>query len=160
MQQWQNNSPLSAPLHSHEEAKALGLALEDILIRMSVVLEQETNLAKAGKLREAIGLQPEKARLTEVYIKTAERFRANTKFFKAEIPGAVEKMQKLHKTFHAAVNRNMTALATATALSESLINEVIEAVHEHERPAGYTHGGNAAVDKTNKTPPMTLNVSL
>lgn len=158
--QRQNTSPLSAPLHSRAEAEALGLALEDILTKMSLVLEQETDLAKAGKLRDAVNLQPEKARLTEAYIKTAERFRANTKFFMAEIPGTVEKMQKLHEKFHAAVNRNMAALATATALSESLINEVIEAVQEHERPAGYTLGGNAAAERTNKAPPMKLNVSL
>jgi hypothetical protein len=159
MQQHQT-SPLSAPLHSREEAETLAQALEFTLTKIAAVLAQETELAKAGKLREAINLQPDKARLTEAFIKTAERFRANAKYFKTEFPQVVKKIQKLHEQFHTEIGRNMTALATAKALSESLINEVIEAVHDHERPAGYTTDGKAPAEKTNSTPPLKLNLSL
>jgi hypothetical protein len=160
MQQQPQTSPLSAPVHSREEAETLAQALEFTLKKIAAVLAQETELAKAGKLRDAINLQPEKARLTESFIKTAERFRANMKYFKAEFPDTVKIIHKLHEQFHAEVGRNMTALATAKALSESLISEVIEAVQEHERPSGYTTSGKMPADKPSNTPPLKLNISL
>ena len=158
--QHQQISQLYAPVHSREEAETLAQALEFTLNKISAVLAQETEFAKAGKLRDALNLQPEKLRLTEVFIKTAERFRANASYFKAEFPETVKKIHKLHEQFHTEVSRNMTALATAKALSESLINEVIDAVQEHERPSGYNTSGAAPAQKASGTPPMKLNVSL
>ncbi len=160
MQNTERTSPLGAPLQSKEEAVTLAQALEDILARLSAVLDAETSLAKAGKLRDAIDMQPEKARLTESFIKTAERFRSNSNYFRMEFPEMVEKFQKLHEKFHNIVSRNMTALATAKALSESLIQEVVDSVHEFEQPSGYTKSGKAPSEKPAGVPPLKLNISL
>jgi hypothetical protein len=154
------NAPLSSPIHSRAEADNLALVLEDTLEKMATLLAQETSLARAGKLRHAIELQPEKARLTEAFIHTAERFRANAAYFKSELPGTIIKIRALYEKFHVEIGRNMTALATATALSESLINEVVETVQEHERPAGYTLSGQVPNNSKASAPPLKLNLSL
>lgn len=160
MQQQQKTSPLTAPLHSREEAINLSNALEKTLAELSVVLTLETQFAKAGKLRDAINLQPDKARLTNEFIQVTERFRANVAFYKQELPQTIEKVRKLHEKFHVEVARNMAALATAKALAESLISEVVNAAQEHERPSGYTTDGKSPTPKANTTPPLKLNLSL
>lgn len=156
----QTASPLSVPLQNKEEAEQLASILEKALDRLSHVLNQETELAKAGKMRQAIELQAEKARLTETFLKTGERFRANSNYFRAELPRIFAHVHKLHEKFNDAVVRNMRVLATAKAVSESLIQEIIDAATGHEQPAGYTASGATPAGKPASSPPLKLNRSL
>ncbi|MES2906428.1 MAG: hypothetical protein V4691_05305 [Pseudomonadota bacterium] len=156
----QQTSPLSAPVQNRQEAEQIIFALEKTLDSLSLVLSKETELAKLGKMRQAIDVQIEKAKLTEIFLKTGERFRSNTKYFRAEMPQACEKIQKLHERFCDEVTRNMRALATTKAISESLIQEIIDTAREHDNPAGYTAAGVAMNGKTNTAPPLRVNRSF
>lgn len=153
-------SPLSAPFENQHEAIELGLELEKTFNLLSALLAKETDYAKAGKLRDAAALQSEKMRLTDLFLKMAERLRSNAGFFRKELPELAGKIQRLHASFCEEVGRNLTALITAKTLSESLIQEIIEAAKEGERTSGYTARGAAPNNISSAAPPLKLNRSM
>lgn len=158
--QHQTHSPLTAPLQSHEEATQLASLLRETLERLSQTLNMETELMKAGKMRQAVDTQVDKARLTETFLKTSERFRSNIKYYRETMPDICRDVQTLHARFCNEVTRNMTALATAKAISEGLIDEIVSAAREHEKPVGYTSIGAATHGKASVAPPLRLNRSF
>ena len=151
---------LSDPFANKNEAIALGLELEKTLNGLSEVLAAETAHARAGRLRDAAALQPDKMRFTDSFLKIAERLRSNAGYFRNELPEMAQKVQKLHARFCDEVSRNLAALGTAKALSESLVQEIVDTAKDIERSAGYTAQGHAPKQSYETAPPLRVNVSL
>lgn len=152
--------PLTLPFKDKNEALETGLQLERTFEALKDVLAQETAFAKKGKLRSAATLQSEKMKLTDSFLKLAERLRVHAGYFRSELPDLTAKLQKLHGAFCEEVHRNLTTLATAKALSETLIQEIIDAAKQSEQTAGYTAKGSAPSFNASGAPPLKLNMTL
>ncbi|WP_300471663.1 flagellar protein FlgN [Breoghania sp.] len=105
------------------------------------VIEQETALLRAGKLREAGEMQPRKAELMQHYIQCLNRTRDNSVALGNLAPVAVADLRCDHAEFQAVLKINLTILSTAREVAEKLVRSVAESVSVAETPKTYDRGG-------------------
>ena len=89
------------------------LAAMDALV---ATVEQETELVRAGKLKEAAALEAKKAELAQLYAADTAQVKANIPALKQQVPELLAALRKQHETFNALLQINLTVLATAHAV--------------------------------------------
>ena len=103
------------------EAEAAIAQLSDLIAKLRMVVEEETALVHAGKVRNAATLGPVKSELaTRLYI-VGETMKANAKFLTQSAPASTAALHAMQETFRAVLQRNMVVLATAHAVSEGIV---------------------------------------
>src|SRR5262249_44949106 len=86
--------------------------------------EEETVLVRAGRLTEAAKLEAKKSELSSMYIADTSRFKASQVYLDRVTPAVAADLRQRHDTFRAVLQMNMTVLATAHAVSESIMRGV------------------------------------
>ena len=85
---------------------------------------KETVHVRAGRLAEAAALAEAKAALGRRYAAESERVMAARELIARALPDAIDTLRKRHAAFQAALQTNLTVLATAHAVSEGIIRGV------------------------------------
>lgn len=150
----------ATPLSTKAEAEALLARLSETMDALTHVLEAETTLVRAGKLMDAGRLTIDKAELARRY--AADMMAAQTAMpdLKRLAPERVSAMVHRHDRFRAELQINMTVLATAKALAESLVQEIGETIARQDRPLAYGQTG-AQSEITRKTArPVAMNKTV
>ena len=83
MNQRPQATPAAAPapaISTPAEARKLAEELMDVMSALLGVIERETELVRAGKLREAIALEGQKGELSRRYMVTVERLKTSQKY--------------------------------------------------------------------------------
>src|SRR5467141_2460132 len=106
------------------EARALAENLMEVMSALLGVIERETELVRAGKLREAMALEPEKTALSRRYVGAVRHLKASQKFLAQSAPELLTTLHRHHDTFRAMLQVNLTVLATAHAVSEGIVRGV------------------------------------
>jgi len=83
------------------------------------VIEHETELVRAGKVREAMRLEQQKGELSRRYMVTVESLKTSQKYLAQVSPELLTTLRRHHDTFRAMLQVNLTVLATAHAVSEA-----------------------------------------
>jgi hypothetical protein len=135
------NPPLAHPLVNAADAEKLLLDLIKVMDALLGTVEHETELVRAGRLREALDLEPTKTELARRYMADAARIKANAEFLSRNLPEALDALRQQHDTFHALLQINLTVLATAHAVSESIVRGVSEEVARQSAPQTYGKSG-------------------
>ena len=91
------------------------LAAMDALV---ATVDQETELVRAGKLKQAATLEPAKTELARLYAADTAQVKANLPALTQHVPDLLAALRKQHETFNALLQINLTVLATAHAVSE------------------------------------------
>jgi hypothetical protein len=89
------------------EAEAAIAQVADLIDRLRGVIEQETALVHAGKVRDAGTLAPQKSELTSKLYVVGERLKANAKFLPQAAPAQVAALHSLQDAFRSVLQRNM-----------------------------------------------------
>ena len=84
-------------------------------------VEEETELVRAGRLHEATKLKRTKAELPRMYIADILRIKASQGYLVRTTPLIVDDLRQRHDEFRALLQINLTVLATAHAVSESIM---------------------------------------
>jgi hypothetical protein len=125
-----------------EAEQAIG-NLANLIEKLSGVIEQETALVRAGRLRHASALGPAKSQLAgQVYI-AGERLKANAKMLKS-MPARCAELVKLQDKFRALLQKNLVVLATAHAVSEGIMRRLSGDLARKAAPQVYGASGRAA----------------
>jgi hypothetical protein len=165
MNQHPQMQPVSAPAVSSAastpaEIRELAEDLMDVMSALLGIIERETELVRAGKVREAIQLESEKSELSRRYIVAVENVKSAQKLLAQVAPELLNSLRRHHDTFRAMLQVNLTVLATAHAVSEGIVRGVNSEIQRRNIPNTYTAAGQRATPGPRHITPLAVSRSL
>ena len=154
--------PAQRPHNTPESAAARKLA-EDLMDAMSALLgliERETELVRAGQVREAMTLESKKQELSRNYVGAVTQLKANQAQLAKSAPELLSTLHRHHDAFRAMLQVNLTVLATAHAVSESVVRGVNTEIQKRNVPNTYTAAGRRATPGPRHITPLAVSRSL
>src|SRR5450631_570437 len=142
------------------EARKLAETLMDVMSALLGVIERETELVRAGKLREAMAFEPKKTGLSRRYVDAVGQLKASQKYLSQTAPELLTTLHRHHDTFRAMLQINLTVLATAHAVSESIVRGVNSEMQQRNIPNTYTAAGRRATPGPRHMTPLAVSRSL
>ena len=142
------------------DARKLAETLMDVMSALLSVIERETELVRAGKLREAMAFEPQKSELSRRYVGAVAQLKASQKFLAQSAPELLATLHRHHDTFRALLQINLTVLATAHAVSESIVRGVNAEIQRRNIPSTYTASGRRAAPTARHMTPLAVSRSL
>ena len=142
------------------EARKLAENLMDVMSALLGVIERETELVRAGKLREAMALEPKKTELSRRYVSAVGQLKASQKYLSQTAPELLTTLHRHHDVFRAMLQINLTVLATAHAVSESIVRGVNTEMQRRNIPNTYTSSGQRAAPGPRHMTPLAVSRSL
>ncbi|MDQ8732600.1 hypothetical protein [Bradyrhizobium sp. LHD-71] len=152
--------PLQPSITTPADARKFADALMQIMDTLLKVIEQETEMVRAGKIREAMVLDSAKSDLSRRYIGAIAGLRANQRYMAQTTPDLLAALHRHHDTFRAMLQVNLTVLATAHAVSEGIIRGVNTEMQRRAVPSTYTSRGQRSNAGTRHAAPLTLSRTL
>ena len=154
----QQPRPASAPVargatSTPPDVARLANELTEVMGGLLAVIERETEFVRAGKIREGMRLEAQKSELSRRYMLAVEHLKSMQKMLSQSEPELLATLRRHHETFRAMLQVNLTVLATAHAVSESVVRGVNAEVQRRNIPNTYTaNGQRAAPGPRNMTP--------
>lgn len=148
------------PIATPADARRLAEEMLDVMHKLLAIVEQETTLVRAGKVREAIELEQQKTALTGRYVTAVETLRVAQKHLAQVAPDLLASLKRHHETFRAMLQINLTVLATAHAVSEGIVRGVNAEVQRHNMPNAYTAAGQRAAPSPRQVRPLAVSRSM
>lgn len=152
--QRQNTAPGSA------EARKVAEQLMDAMSALLGLIERETELVRAGKVCEAITLESRKQELSRNYVVAVSELKANQAQLAKSAPELLSTLHRHHDAFRAMLQVNLTVLATAHAVSESVVRGVNAEIQKRNVPNTYTAAGRRAAPGPRHITPLAVSRSL
>jgi hypothetical protein len=154
-------TPAPAPVAvTPADARKLAENLMDVMSALLGVIERETALVRAGKLREAMAFEPDKTALSRRYVNAVGQLKASQKYLSQTAPELLTTLHRHHDTFRAMLQVNLTVLATAHAVSESIVRGVNTEMQRRNIPNTYTAAGRRATPGPRHITPLAVSRSL
>ncbi len=150
------DTTLSRPVDSAAEAEQVITHLMDVMDALLGVVEDETALVRAGKIAEATRLEPSKQELSQLFLADTTRLKASQSLLAQAMPDVLEALRKRHDLFHALLQMNLTVLATAHAVSESIMRGVSVELARKATPQGYGASGRSVTPSPLNLQPLTV----
>ena len=135
-------------------------SLTAIMERLEAMVVEETAHVGAGRLRDGLALEEEKGRLARSYMAESERLKAARGLIARALPDALAALRKRHESFQALLQKNLTVLATAHAVSEGIIRGVSGELARKRAPSTYGASGRANAPSTRASQPLALSRTL
>jgi len=142
------------------EARKLAENLMDAMSALLAVIERETELVRAGRLREAMTTEPRKAELSKTYVNAVGQLKASQKQLAQAAPDLLKALHRHHDVFRSMLQINLTVLATAHAVSESIVRGVNAEMQRRSMPNTYTAAGKRAAPSPRHITPLSVSRSL
>ncbi|ACL59569.1 hypothetical protein [Methylobacterium nodulans] len=131
--------PRPEPLRVSDTAGAERLVAETLqrMQELEGVLERESAHIRVGRLREGLADEAHKTALAGAYLQGLEEVKANAVALARFTPAGVAALREAHRRFAAAIETNQAVLATARAVSESLMKSLSSELARAAQPQGY-----------------------
>ena len=142
------------------EARKLAEDLMDAMNALLALIERETELVRAGKVREAMTLESKKQELSRNYVGAVSQLKANQTQLAKSAPELLSTLHRHHDAFRAMLQVNLTVLATAHAVSESVVRGVNAEIQKRNVPNTYTAAGRRAAPGPRHITPLAVSRSL
>ena len=142
------------------EARKLAENLMHVMSALLGVVERETELVRAGNIREAMRLEAQKADLSRRYVSAAAHLKASQKYLSQAVPELLTTLHRHHDVFRAMLQINLTVLATAHAVSEGIVRGVNTEIQRRNIPNTYTSAGQRATPGPRNITPLAVSRSL
>ena len=110
------------------------------------VMNQETTLLRAGHMREASTLTPDKTRLAQDYVGFARSVQRQGDRLKLQAPDGVERLKLGHERLATQMAENLRVLATARTVTEDLLTDVAKIVGQQNKAKAYGRSGAISAD--------------
>ncbi|MGA8359069.1 MAG: hypothetical protein WB772_17190 [Xanthobacteraceae bacterium] len=127
-----------------------------LMEKLAGLLEQETQLVHAGRIRSAAALEPSKAQLAGRLFATSERLKSSTKVLRHLAPGRRAALLPLQDRFRGILQKNMIVLATAHAVSEGIVRRLSGDLARKASPQVYGASGRAAAPNPKHARPLAV----
>ena len=133
---------------------------EQALAALVDVMNQETTLLRAGHLRQAGQLTPDKTRLAQDYVTFARAIQRQGTRLSAEAPAALERLRAGHESLATQMAENLRVLATAKTVTEDVLTDVARMVGQQNRARTYGTAGTLASDADGSAKGIAINRAL
>jgi hypothetical protein len=163
MQQHPQRQPAPAPVPvavTPAEARKLAENLMDAMSTLLGLIERETELVRAGKIREGMAFEKQKSELSRRYAGAIGHFKSSQAYMTQSTPELLTALERHHNMFRAMLQINLTVLATAHAVSESIIRGVNTEMQRRNMPNTYTATGQRASPGPRHNAPLAVSRSL
>jgi hypothetical protein len=157
-QPMQAQRPNTAP--GSAEARKVAEQLMDAMSALLGLIERETQLVRAGQVREAMTLESKKQELSRNYVSAVSELKANQAQLAKSAPELLSTLHRHHDAFRAMLQVNLTVLATAHAVSESVVRGVNAEIQKRNVPNTYTAAGRRATPGPRHITPLAVSRSL
>ena len=154
----QAQRPNTAP--GNAEARRVAEQLMDAMNALLALIEHETELVRAGKVREAMTLESKKQELSRNYVSAVSEVKTNQAQLAKSSPELLSTLHRHHDAFRAMLQVNLTVLATAHAVSESVVRGVNAEIQKRNVPNTYTAAGRRATPGPRHITPLAVSRSL
>jgi hypothetical protein len=114
----QDGLPEPRAIDTLAAAEELILHLMDVMDALLAVVEQETELVRAGRGDTAARLQQSKSDLARHYIAGITQLRASQTYLRHAVPDSLAALHRRHDMFRALLQINLTVLAVAEAVAD------------------------------------------
>lgn len=155
-----NAAASPAPAETPVEARKLAEGLLQIMSALLGIVERETELVRAGKVREAMALETEKSNVSRQYADAISKLTRSREYLMQSTPELLTALHRHHDTFRAMLQVNLTVLATAHAVSEGIVRGVNSEMQRLSLPNGYTAAGQRATPGPRHVTPLSVSRSL
>ena len=142
------------------EARKLAETLMEVMSALLDVIERETELVRAGKIREAMSSESTKSELSRRYVNAVAHLKASHKYLTEKTPELLRSLHRHHDVFRAMLQVNLTVLATAHAVSENIIRGVNAEVQRRNIPNTYTAAGRHVAPSPRQIRPLAVSRTL
>jgi hypothetical protein len=142
------------------EARKLAENLVEAMSALLAVIERETELVRAGNVREAMKLETRKSELSRRYVGAVSHLKASQKYLAASAPELLTTLHRHHDVFRSMLQINLTVLATAHAVSEGIVRGVNTEIQRRNIPNTYTAAGQRAQPGRANITPLSVSRSL
>jgi hypothetical protein len=142
------------------EARKLAESLMEVMSALLGIIERETELVRAGKIREAMAFEPKKTELTRRYVSVLTLLKNSHKYLSQSAPELLATLHRHHDVFRSMLQINLTVLATAHAVSENIVRGVNTEMQRRTIPNTYTAAGRRATPGSRNIAPLTISRSL
>src|SRR5215472_12352136 len=154
-------TPSPAPIATTpSDARKLAENLMEAMSTLLAVIERETELVRAGKLREAMTFEPRKAELSRAYVNAVGQLKASQGELAQAAPELLKTLHRHHDLFRSMLQINLTVLATAHAVSENIVRGVNAEMQRRSMPNTYTASGRRAAPSPGHIAPLSVSRSL
>lgn len=137
---------MPARITSREAAADMVRDLNRAMDELLVLLEDETRLVKAGKLKEAAELSARKEERAAEYTRLMLVAREEVESLQAFDPIGTESLRRRHELFRSEVQINLAVLATARDVAEDMMKAVASEVGASRPAATYSHPSRSHLD--------------
>ena len=141
---------------TNAEAEKAIAQVAELIEKLRDVVEQETTLVRAGKIRNAATLTAAKSELTSKLFVAGEALKANAKFLLRAAPASAAALRGLQETFAAVMQRNMIVLATAHAVSEGIVRRLSGDLARQAAPQVYGASGRTMTPNPRQGKPLAI----
>lgn len=141
-------------------AEELCTHAEQALAALVDVMNQETTLLRAGHLRQASQLTPDKTRLAQDYVTFARAIQRQSARLSAEAPALVDRLRAGHESLATQMAENLRVLATAKTVTEDVLTDVARKVGQQNRAQTYGTAGKIATDTNSSAKGIAINRAL
>ena len=148
------------PMATPAEARQLAETLMEVMSALLGVIERETELVRAGKGREAMASVAKKTELSQRYAGAIAYLKASQTYLSETAPELLTTLHRHHEVFRSMLQVNLTVLATAHAVSESIVRGVNSEMQRRNIPNTYTAAGRRAAPGPRHIAPLTISRSL
>lgn len=149
-----------APVTSAAEAQALITQVMGVMEELTGVVEQETELVRAGRLGAASAFAEPKSDLSRRYVAGTMRLQASKPQLTHIAADKLATLQQRHETLRALLKTNLTVLATAHAVAEGIVRGVSNEIARRSTPQTYGASGRANAPSRNAAAPIAVSRSL
>jgi hypothetical protein len=153
-------APSAPTISSPAEARKLAEELMDVMSALLGIIERETELVRAGKIREAMAFEPQKTEVSRRYVGAVTRVKASHAYLAKAVPDLLATLTRHHDTFRAMLQVNLTVLATAHAVSESIVRGVNAEIQRRNIPNTYGATGRRVNPTARHMTPLSVSRSL
>ncbi len=153
-------SPAPRPFTTTAEAEQAIDNLAALIERLHGIIEQETALVHAGRMRGAAAIEPTKRELAGQLFAAGERLKANAKFLLQAAPTRCAALHRLQDAFRVVLQKNMIVLATAHAVSEGIVRRLSGDLARKASPQVYGASGRATAPNPKHGRPLALSRTL
>ncbi|MBI2716841.1 MAG: hypothetical protein HYX37_20695 [Rhizobiales bacterium] len=134
--------------------------MNKIMDRLIDTVEEETARLRAGRLRDAVELDEAKVELARAYAAESDRVKSAKDIIAQSLPDALDALRQRHDAFHALLQKNLTVLATAHAVSEGIIRGVSGELARKAAPSTYGASGRANAPSSKTSQPLAISRTL
>lgn len=105
------------------------------------IMNEETTLLRAGRMKEASALTGEKTALAQDYVGLVRSIQRQTARLLKEAPNEVRMLRSGHERLATQMAENLRVIATARNVTEDILTDVAHAVGQKQAPKTYGASG-------------------